>query len=279
MSQSIIVYKISRSSMEQLHFDLPDFDSVTTELPSGFYTTFRTYGGRKKVIGLTAHLDRLYLPAKAEGIAPVILEQEFRGMLSNLLKSGFSSEARVRLILDTSKERGEMYVLVQELRGLPPELYRNGVRVDISAGSREKPALKRTTFIRESASDRKRLGGDVFEILLTHSGHILEGMTSNFFYVRDGVLHTARRGVLAGVTRQTVIAIAKQAGISIRYASLSLREIPEIEEAFITSSSRGVVPVVRIGDHVVQNGNVGAVTKQLMELYEDKVLRLAESIL
>ena len=279
MSQNMLVYKISRSSVEQIYFDLPDFDSITMELPSGFYTTFRTYAKQTKVIGLRAHLDRLYLPAKKQRIVPVIrIQDNFRKLLSGLLTRHTPDEARVRLILDTSQAPGEMYVLIQEIQMLPPEVYREGVRVDISRASREKPTLKQTTFINESSSERKRLGRELFEILLTHNERILEGMTSNFFYVRDGVLNTAGQEVLAGVTRHTIIAIAKQVGTPLRYEALALHEIPEVDEAFITSSSRGVVPVVQIADQLVGNGKVGKVTRQLMDLYERKVLELAEPI-
>ena len=238
MSQNILVYKISRSSVEQLHFDLPNFDSITMELPSGLYTTFRTYADRTKVIGLHAHLDRLYLPAKARGINGTFNQDQLRMLLADLLKPLAPYEARVRLILDMSKEAGEIYVLLQTLQAMPPEIYQDGVHIDLSVGGRKKPSLKQTTFIRESSPERKRLGGEIFEILLTHNGRILEGMTSNFFYVRDGELYTAGRGVLPGVTRGTVITVARQAGIRVRYKALSLPEIPEIDEAFITSSSR-----------------------------------------
>ena len=278
MSQNILVYKISRSSIEQLHFDLLDFDSITMELPPGLYTTFRTYAERTKVIGLRAHLNRLYLPAKAEDIAVVQNQALFRETLTDMLKSLQPYEARVRLILDMSKEAGEIYVLLQPLRTLPSEVYRDGVRVDISIGNRGKPSLKQTAFIAESSFERKRLGGEIFEILLTHNGRILEGMTSNFFYVRGGELYTAGRGVLSGVTRQTVITIARQAGIRVRYKALTLREIPEIDEAFITSSSRGVVPVAQIIDQPVGNGKVGETTKQLISLFEQKISSVVESI-
>jgi branched-chain amino acid aminotransferase len=279
MSQNILVYKISRSSIQQLYFDLPDFDSITMELPSGLYTTFRTYAELTKVIGLRAHLDRLYLPAKAKGIAVVQNQALFRETLTDLLESLPSYEARVRLILDMSKDAGEIYVLLQPLQALLSEVYQHGVRVGISRGSRDKPSLKQTAFIAESSSERKRLGGEIFEILLTHNGRILEGMTSNFFYVRAGELYTAGRGVLSGVTRETVIRIARQAGIRVRHKALSLREIPGIDEAFITSSSRGVVPVAQIIDQPVGNGKVGEVTKQLMDLFERKISAIAESIL
>lgn len=275
----MLVYQFSHSSTQQLHFDLPDFDSITVKLPSGLYTTFRTYADRTKVIGLRAHLDRLYLPAKALRMNVVLHQGLLRKTLADLLKSLAPHEARVRLILDTSRKAGEIYILLQELQVLPPGVYQDGVHVDISRGSRKKPLLKQTTFISESASERKRLSGEIFEILLMQDGRILEGMTSNFFYIRDGELGTAGRGVLAGVTRETVIKIASQAGIRVSYGALSLREIPEIDEAFITSSSRGIVPVVQIMDQPVGSGKIGKTTKQLMDLYERKISEIAESIL
>ena len=81
------------------------------------------------------------------------------------------------------------------------------------------------------------------------------------------------------MTRQTVLALAKQEGINVGIKALPLNDLPEIEEAFITSSSRGVVPVVQIGDQQIGNGRVGDMTRRLMNLYEAEVLSLAEEII
>jgi branched-chain amino acid aminotransferase len=279
MYEKIQVYKISRSETDPLDFDLPDFDAITTELPPGLYTTFRTYAGRTKVVGLHSHLERLYLPAKAQGIVPTVRRSDdFRQVLFELLSRFDAPEARVRLILDSSVEPGAMYVLLQALRTLPDDVYQNGVHLEISRSSREKPSLKRTTFINETTLERKRIGGEIFELLLTDKGRILEGMTSNFFYVRDDVLCTAGRGVLIGVTRQTVITLAKREGMKFCIRALRVNELPSISEAFITSSSRGIVPVVGIDARQVGDGGVGPMTRQLMQLYNEEVLALAEEI-
>src|SRR5512133_1053955 len=112
MTQSIIVHKVTRSSVDRLDFDLPDLDSISTAIPTGLYTTFRTYAGRTKVVGLRSHLDRLYIPAKAQAITPVIRQQDdFRHTLAELLSRLEASEARVRIILDTTVEPGTLYVL------------------------------------------------------------------------------------------------------------------------------------------------------------------------
>jgi branched-chain amino acid aminotransferase len=281
MQEEILVYKITRSETEQLQFDLPDFDAITTELPAGLYTTFRTYAERTKVIGLRSHLARLYLPAKVQGIVPAVRRQDdFRVILFDLLRRLHDGhEARVRLILDTSLEHGTMYVLVQPMQALPDEVYKNGVRLELSKSHREQPSLKQTEFISSSSSERKRVSSEIFEFLLTNRERILEGMTSNFFYIRQGVLCTAGRGVLRGVTRQTVLALAKQEGIEICHKALVSNELSSVEEAFITSSSRGVVPVVQIGGQLIGNGQVGEMTRRLMTLYEREVLSLAQDII
>jgi branched-chain amino acid aminotransferase len=279
MAEDTLIYKITRSEIDPLEFNLPDFDAVTTELPSGLYTTFRTYAGRTRVIGLRSHLERLYLPAKAQGIVPTVRRQDdFRHMLADLLLRVDAPEARVRLIMDTVQEPGTLYVLLAPLQSPPEEVYQNGVHLEISRANREKPSLKRTSFIQESALDRKRVGPETYEILLTDKGRILEGMTSNFFYVRDGTLCTAGRGVLIGVTRQTVIALARQEGIDFCIRAIRINELPSISEAFITSSSRGIVPVVAIDAQVVGDGKVGPTTRRLMHLYNQEVLSLAEDI-
>jgi branched-chain amino acid aminotransferase len=279
MSENILVYKITRSEVDPLNFDLPDFDAITNELPSGLYTTFRTYAGRTKVIGLRSHLERLYLPAKAQGIIPTVrLQEDFRHILSELLHRIETSEARVRLIMDTTVEPGTLYAILAPLQLPPEEVYQNGVQLEISRTSREKPSLKRTTFIQESAAERKRIGPDIFEILLTDKGRILEGMTSNFFYVRNGTLCTAGRGILIGVTRQTVIALAKREGVEFCIRAIRVNELPTISEAFITSSSRGIIPVVQIDTQKIGDGKVGPLTTRLMHLYNKEVLSMADDI-
>lgn len=279
MSENILVYKITRSEVDPLNFDLPDFDAITAGLPSGLYTTFRTYAGRTKVVGLRSHLERLYLPAKAQGIVPTVRRQDdFRHILFDLLQRINAPEARVRLIMDTSVELGTLYVLLTALQLPPVEIYQQGVHLEISRTSREKPSLKRTSFIQETTFERKRLGSEVYEILLTDKGRVLEGMTSNFFYVRDAELCTAGRGVLIGVTRQTVIEIAKREGIHFCIRAIRINELNTISEAFITSSSRGIVPVVGIEAQEVGDGMVGPMTTRLIQLYNAEVLALAEDI-
>ncbi|HXQ34564.1 MAG TPA: aminotransferase class IV, partial [Anaerolineales bacterium] len=152
---------------------------------------------------------------------------------------------------------------------------------------RNTPRLKSTAFISASESERQHIAQEgIFEALLVKNGRILEGMTSNFFYMMNAPdssaqcedLLTAQSDVLFGVTRKTVIHLARGRGLDVKYRSLKLDQLSDVNEAFITSSSRGVVPVIQIDDVMVGQGRPGRITRMLMSAYDEYVLENAEKI-
>jgi branched-subunit amino acid aminotransferase/4-amino-4-deoxychorismate lyase len=178
-----------------------------------------------------------------------------------------------------------------------------------SSISRTDPRIKDTSFISKSNEQRKLLNKDVFEILLTRNGKVLEGMTSNFYVIarpagakqsptrrtsllrqeehpprNDMVLVTAQRGILLGVTRKAVLKLAKEQGMTIEYRAPLLNE--KFNEAFLTSSSRGVVPIVSIDNKSVGQGRrrtepvevVGKWTKKLISAYREYIMNKSELI-
>jgi branched-chain amino acid aminotransferase len=118
----------------------------------------------------------------------------------------------------------------------------------------------------------------VFEGLLVRKGRILEGLTSNFFYLTGGKLGTAAHGVLNGVTRRQVIKIARESHMEVLYRSLQLVDISAIDEAFLTSSSRGIVPIVTINEKHIGFGGVGQGTQRLLRLYDTALEKALERI-
>lgn len=259
--------------------DLSSLDAITRQLPDGFYSTFRTYGEGRRVLGLSAHLARLYEPAAGLGLRPACNADELRSALDRLLEEYRPQEARVRIALES--QSGRVFLAVQPLIRLPADVYKHGVRVaTIYNKKRPSPTLKSTTFITNSQKERATLAQEsAFEGLLTHHGRILEGMTSNFFYIQDGALGTAGKGVLRGITRAEILRIAREElSLPVRYRALRVEDIPAIQEAFISSSSRGIVPVVQVDQARIGSGNVGQVTGSLMRAYERDVLLRAEAI-
>jgi branched-chain amino acid aminotransferase len=275
----IKLYTLLPEPQEIIPPDLSSLDAISRQLPQGLYSTFRTYGGREKVLDLELHLRRLYDPLPGLDVKPAVSALELRTALRALLKDFGAGEARVRISLSTVESPGKVFVMLEPLKMLTETVYQRGVRVVLSHVERQNPRLKTTSFIGQSNGERKSiLKNDIFEGLMVHRGRILEGLTSNFYAVRAGKIITARNGILLGVTRRTVLRLARRNGIPIEYRPLKLEELPLIGEAFITSSSRGVVPVTEIDGQPVGAGNVGDVARLLRWAYDEYVLCAAEKI-
>ena len=246
-------------------------DDATRLLPAGLYTTFRTFDRKRRVLGLRRHLGRLY---PSPDLQPT--PDRVRAALRQVLAAFPAEEARVRLVMVPGQG---CYVLVEPLPVLPDWVYQQGVTTVTVPLRRPRPREKRTGFIAQTQALRARLQREGhFEVLLAACGRLREGMTSNFFWVREGRLYTAGRGVLPGVTRHYVLCVARKLGVPIGYRMLPWTEIPHIDEAFLTSSSRGLVPIVQIDGLTVGDGRPGPLTRRLAEAYMDYVLRVAERI-
>lgn len=272
-----------------LNFHASTLDELTGRVSDGFYTTFSTLSGGTRVMGLQAHLNRLYLPAADLRLHPSVEEESLRRHISELTKTFLPQESRVRLIL--TQDTGDIYIGIQALVPIAESVYRDGVYVVTAEMARHDPRIKGTDFITASAEQRKLVKDDIYEILLTKNGRILEGMTSNFYAIQHVIvsrqaqqsygsitLITAQKGILLGVTRRAVLKLARGQGMSIEYRSPRVDE--SFDEAFLTSSSRGVVPIVKInGQAVGQGRGVGQGTKKLQLAYQAYVEERSEEII
>ena len=104
-------------------------------------------------------------------------------------------------------------------------------------------------------------------ILLDFDGNVTEGPGFNVFAVKDGVLITPDRGVLAGVSRKTILEIADHLGIRAVIRPLSVDELLAADEVFLSSSGGGVIPIVRVNETIYGNGVKGPISVRLNETY------------
>ena len=111
-------------------------------------------------------------------------------------------------------------------------------------------------------------------IMLNINGMVAEASAENIFIVEDGILctPTLTDGALAGITRDTVLQIARHEGIKYEVRSVSRDELYTADEVFLTGTASGIKPVISIDNRVVGDGNVGVVTKRLQSIYRDIVL-------
>jgi branched-chain amino acid aminotransferase len=278
------LYALAPNTHELNLGDMSSLDAVSRQLPQGLYSTFRTYANKTKVLGLAMHLLRLYNPLAGLAVQPAVSALELRTALRDVLKSFpagelGTGEARVRISLATTESAGDVYIALEPLKAPDETVYERGVRVALSPVQRASPRLKTTAFIGHSTEARTAiLKNELYEALMVRNGCILEGLTSNFYAVKAGKIITAMDGILLGVTRRYVLRLARLHGLGIEYRPPHVIELPGLDEAFITSSGRGVVPVTEIEGKPVANGQVGEIAKLLRRAYDEYVLQRAEKI-
>lgn len=257
---------------------MSSLDEISQQLPQGLYTTFRTYGNKTRVLGFTAHLERLHKQQVAfdgESIDQHKLRKTIREVLTNFPED----EARIRLHIATTNQPGYVFLSVEPLRSPDKSVYDFGVKASTTDIERKTPRLKTTAFIQNSHEQRQLIVQKGFyESLMIKKGHILEGITSNFYGVSREKIFTARYDILLGVTRRYVLMLARRNKIEIQYTPVHVNQLAELEEAFITSSGRGVVPIISIDNNIIANGKVGNITKLLREKYDGYVIEKAEKI-
>jgi branched-chain amino acid aminotransferase len=278
----IAAWKIidSDTRIQELSLDpLPDsMNTASRQLPGGVYTTLRTFGGGR-LLPLEDHFRRLVESARLAGNLLRLDESRVRLALAEALRRFSSGEARLRIQVDLERCPGEVYMILEPLRIPSPEEYAHGVRALTVSLQRENPGSKQVSFIEVAESVRRRLPPGVNEALLVGEGsRILEGLSSNFFAVKEGVIWTAEEDVLPGITRSLVIEAARKLGLAVRLECVRLLELPLLEEAYLTSSSRSVLPVRQINEIVIGQGEPGAITKRLMEAYQAEIVKRLEEV-
>ncbi len=153
-----------------------------------------------------------------------------------------------------------------------PNEFEHGVKVITQPEIRwARRDIKSVSLLANILAKQEASRAHVRESLLVESdGTINEGSASNVFIVTKSgklVTHQADENILGGITRDVLLRLAHKAGIAVEERAFSVNEAKAAAEAFITSTSINVLPVVKIDDKLVGGGKVGEITKQLQELY------------
>lgn len=253
---------------------ITNFDGLYEGLELGVYSALRTFS-HNKFLYLHQHITRTINSMRLLGWAYTLDEMRLRLALHEVCTAFPFPEARVRFDIlaappahlgTTSRE------LIALMPFTPPDptLYETGVAVELARDlHRTRPLAKTADFAQRRRPYRSDSAYEY--IMLDDAGHLLEGISTNFYGVRDGVLHTAGSGVLEGITRTIVLNLATRLGIPVSLNAVHLHEIPHLQEAALSGSSRAVMPVVQIGKQMVGNGRPGPICQRLLTAYNSFV--------
>ncbi len=240
----------------------------------GVFDSIRIY--RHKAFALSEHLERLAKSAEGARIQyGDIVEKMFEIIREGAARpdcpNGGECLAKPYITGGDVNQTGRFphprfFIIFEDGGSLSPEEYKAGVALQPTAEGRPYPLIKTTNYLvgLMQCTDMS----DVLECLYCPDGEITETLRSSFFLCKDGKIITAPIGrVLGGVTRNIILQLALENGFKIEERCPLVSELDSADEAFVTSSWKEVMPVVRIGDKRVGSGKPGPVAMHLQKIF------------
>jgi len=243
------------------------------------FESLRTYNRRP--FHLDEHLNRLYRSAELIELEIPWSREHIAAIVQEIIARNVYNHATIRLLVTGGETEDSILpvgkptlaVLISPLGERDMERFAQGIKLITTSLQRTAPEAKTTSYvsaIRALKEAKRRQAADA--IFVNEQGHVLEATRSNFFIFHGDTLVTPHAGILTGITRNVVLDLAR-GRFPIEERPILLDELPQADEAFITSSSREIVPVVQIDDLIIGNGKPGKRTYELEQRFIEMVER------
>jgi len=244
----------------------------------GVFEGIRAYNGR--VFKLKEHIDRLYESAKAILLNVEISRREMMDIVVETVRKNKLSDAYIRLVisrgvgdlgLDPRKcPKPTIVCIAGNITLYPQSMYENGMEVITAATRRNSadalsPRIKSLNYLNNIMAKIEANRAGVLEaLLLNQEGYVCEATGDNVFIVKDGVLITPTiyAGILKGITRDTVIELARNYDIPVREDLFNLVDVYTADECFLTGTAAELIPVTAVDSRIIGDGKPGPVFKK-----------------
>lgn len=258
----------------------------------GLFETFRTYN--KRCFLLEEHIERLMEACSYLGMKLTLTSRQTQEIVDQLLIANDLDEAYVRLTIsagtgDLGLPIGDynsptIVVMVKSIATPPLEQWVKGKSLQLLTTVRNSPEgpirFKSLHYMNNIIAKREllALGENTIAgaegLMLNGAGYVAEGIVSNLFFVRDGIIYTPHldTGILPGVTRAYVIHVARNRGYEVQEGHYTFQELREASEIWMTSSIQELVPITELIDSnglrkQVSNGVAGEICRKLAQYY------------
>ena len=262
---------------------LPAADAAISPFDIGLlrgYAVFdllRTIGGKPFL--LPEHLERLRASAAELGLAVPVDDDAIAAAIAELLALNGHEEATVRLVLTGGVSPDGMhfdpstptfYIITHELHEPPASIYKSGGKLIMHEHRREVPTAKTTNYLTMIKNRPRTDEAGALDLLYHADGHVFEAASASVYFVRDGKILAPSDHVLRGTIGSLVLELAANR-YEIISCEVSLEDALSADEAFLTSTTRGIVPITMLDDRAVGAGVPGPVTRDLMARYREAV--------
>ena len=249
----------------------------------GVFEGIRSYNGR--VFKLDEHLERLYDSAKSIMLQIPIPIETMKEAVLETLRRNHLREGYIRLVvtrgvgdlgLDPDKcPNPTIIIIADKITLYPQKFYEKGLDIVTASVRRNypeaiNPRIKSLNYLNNIlAKIEGKQAGTEEVLMLNAEGYVVECSGDNIFWVKNGVLVTppVHIGILEGVTRNSVIALARDSGIQVEERVFTRHDLYIADECFLTGTAAEVIPVVTIDRRTIGDGRPGKVTQKLIAAF------------
>ena len=220
------------------------------------------------------HLDRFFRTMSILRIEIPYSRSELHAIIETIAEKNTASGYGLKFFAvppemgDTDIFPSDLYIVPVDLPVYPSEMFEKGSALISKEYARFLPEAKSTNYLPTIFWENELKKYGALEILYCFNKQVLETSKSNIFIVRNNHVFTSAGNVLKGVTRSIVIDILREKQISFTEKEISTEELFSADEVFLTSTTKGVAPIVKIDGQQIGDGNVGPVSKVLIEAYQ-----------
>jgi branched-subunit amino acid aminotransferase/4-amino-4-deoxychorismate lyase len=238
----------------------------------GLFETMRAY--RKNIVYFNQHLRRIYDACRFMGLCFPCSLAQLKDIIKKTVEINGLPDVYVRLTLWEAKERTGTLVIARNYKPHSAQNYRKGFSVGVSRfrlNEHSPLAQIKTTnriFYEHSFQEAKDKGFQE-AVILNNRGFITEASRSNVFLARDKELFTPdlKCGCLEGITRKVIFDLAKNNNIKIYEGNFTIQDLFQADEAFLTNSLLGVMPLTSLEKHKIGKGKIGIITEYFLKKY------------
>jgi len=220
---------------------------------------------------LSFHLDRFIRSAALMKLDLSYSKEELSALVKELIAKNDIRNSSIKIMLtggvstdDFTLCPGKSTLLIinkpYELKW--PEAWKNGGTLITSKYQREMPGAKTINYLRSVSLSQKLAETGAAELLYTDRNWVRECSRSNVFFVKDQCVYTPKTKMLEGVTRRRILDLKE---FTIQVRDFRLVELLAADEVFITSTTKGVLPITRVDAKMIADGKIGAITKAIQK--------------
>ncbi|HSC52823.1 MAG TPA: aminotransferase class IV [Phnomibacter sp.] len=222
-----------------------------------------------------SHLNRLFFSAGQMHLSIAYTRQEIHDTITQLIAANKQAEIGVKILVtggysNTGYSIGTPNIIISghPLPAYISEQYEQGIRVITHSYQREMPQVKTINYTRGLWLQPTIEAAGALDVIYTHDGNVLETPRSNVFVVdTHGRISTAKDGVLHGITRKTIIETAATT-LPIFEEPVRVESLHQASEVFLTSTTKGVLPITIVDGQPIGNGKPGPVAQALSALLQ-----------